>query len=142
MKRILLVAGILLCAPLASGALLPVTSPSPLVRFAAKPLTAIDPAVAQVMDWFWRWLDMKRDSGMAAPLHLEGGVVIDRKPHDFTIEVRQDGVAQIYDLQIQSFAKVTLTVNPPAGARQELEYDIQREGQERARSGFVMLEAR
>lgn len=118
------------------------TAPEPLLRFATKPLaTAIDPAVAQVMDWFWRWHDLKSRSGMAAPLHLEGGVVIDHKPHDFTIEVRQEGTAQIYDLQVQSFAKVTLTVNPPAGGRQEVEYEILRTGQDRPRAGFVMLEA-
>jgi len=113
----------------------------PLYRFSAQPLgAAINPTVVRVFDWFWRWHDApfkaRQDS-----LDLSGSVLVGGKPQDFTLDVRQRGEAQVYFLQVQSFGKVVLTVNPPIEGRQELQFDLQREGENRVRSGSLRLEA-
>jgi hypothetical protein len=113
----------------------------PLYRFSAEPLgEVIDPTVARVFGWFWRWHDAplkaRRDS-----LNLSGSVLVDGKPQDFTLDVRQHGEAQVYFLEVHSFGKVVLTVNPPLDGRQELQFDLQREGEDRVRSGSLRLEA-
>ena len=113
----------------------------PLYRFSAEPLgEAIDPAVARVFDWFWRWHDAPLKAQQDS-LNLSGSVLISGKPRDFTLDIRQRGEAQVYFLQVQSFGKVALTVNPPMKGRQELRFDVQREGEDRVRSGSLRLEA-
>jgi len=113
----------------------------PLYRFSAEPLgEAIDPAVARVFDWFWRWHDAPLKAQQDS-LNLSGSVLVAGKPRDFTLDIRQRGEAQVYFLQVQSFGKVVLTVNPAVDGRQELQFDLQREGEDRVRSGSLRLEA-
>lgn len=111
----------------------------PLIRFSTERLgEVLHPDVARVFERFWIWHDAplgKRDR-----LELAGGVVIDGKPHDFTLDVRQQGDAQAYLLDIAEFGKVTLTVRPPLEGRQELEFAVERAGEERVRDGWLMLE--
>jgi hypothetical protein len=110
----------------------------PLIRFSTERLgEAIHPDVARVFERFWIWYDAplrKRDR-----LELAGGVVIDGKPHDFNLDVHQRGEAQVYLLDILEFGKVTLTARPAVEGRQELEFSLQRAGDERVRDGFIML---
>ena len=93
--------------------------------------------MAGVFERFWIWYDMplkKRDR-----LELAGGVVVDGTPRDFTLDVVQRGDGQVYLLDIAEFAVVTLTVRPPREGRQELEFSMQRAGEEQVRDGFIML---
>ncbi len=111
----------------------------PLIPFSTERLgTAIHPGVERVFTWFWRWYTMpvrvQRDT-----IEAGGSVLIDGKPHDFTLDVEQRGAAQVYLVDIEAFGKVTLTVNEPKDGRQELEFDFQPIGDARARGGQIML---
>jgi hypothetical protein len=144
MKRIVLTSLLLLAGlpglEAGSEAQSPTVTPlRALHRFPPQPLgEAIHPAVARAFEWFWKWYDTSPHAA-ADVLRLGGGVVIDGKPHDFSLDVRQRGDAQVYVLDIQSFGKLTLTANRPLNGRQELQFDLQREGQDGPRSGTVTL---
>lgn len=112
-----------------------------LHRFPPQPLgEAIHPAVARAFEWFWKWYDTSPHAA-GDVLRLGGGLVIDGESHDFSLDVRQRGDAQVYVLDIQAFGKVTLTANRPLNGRQELNFDFQREGQDGVLSGTVTLKA-
>lgn len=110
----------------------------PLYRFSTAELgTAIHPAAGLVFENFWRWYDMPQRV-RREPLDIAGGVMVDRQPHDYTLYVRQRGNDQVYLLDIESLGKVTLTAYPPGEGRQGLEFDFERYGEERARTGCLM----
>ncbi|MFP5288458.1 MAG: hypothetical protein ACLGI9_22165 [Thermoanaerobaculia bacterium] len=112
-----------------------------LHRFPPQPLgEEIHPAVARAFEWFWKWYDSSPHAANDV-LRLGGGLVVDGEPHDFSLDVRQRGDAQVYVLDIQSFGKLTLTANRPLNGRQELQFELQREGEEGPRSGTVTLKA-
>lgn len=131
------------CLPGAAPEPLGVVPPSPdplqsLRPFPTSPLAReIHPAVARVFDWFWRWHDRSPRAAREA-IDLSGSVVVEGKPSDFALAVRQEAEKQVYSLEIVGLGKVTLTVNPASAVRQELEYEFQREGE--ARAGSIMLE--
>ncbi len=113
----------------------------PLYRFSTEKLgTVVHPAIGLVFENFWRWHDMPQRVRRAA-VEVGGGVLVDGEPHDYTLDARQRGEAQIYWLDIEGFAKFTLMVNKPAGGRQELEFELQRLGNDRIQGGHIMLEA-
>lgn len=147
MKRIVLTSLLLLASLPALEAGSEVKSPSvtplqALHRFPPQPLgEAIHPAVARAFEWFWKWYDTSPHAA-GDVLRLGGGLVIDGTPHDFSLDVRQRGDAQVYVLDIQAFGKITLTANRPLNGRQELQYDFQREGQDGVRSGTITLETK
>lgn len=128
-------------APEAPGFVVPSPEPlEPLHRFPTSRLAEeTHPAVTHVFDWFWRWHDA---SPRVAPevIHLEGSVVVEGKPRDFLLAVRQQAEKQVYLLEIVTLGKVTLTVSPASPERRELEFEYQRAGENRARAGFIMLE--
>lgn len=146
MRRILLASLLLLASlpALEAGAEIQKQDITPLKtlhRFPPQPLgEAIHPAVARAFEWFWKWYDSSPHAANDV-LRLGGGVVIDGEPHEFFLDVRQRGDAQVYVLDIQSFGKLTLTANRPLNGRQELNYDFRREGQEGPRSGTVTIKA-
>ena len=114
----------------------------PLYRFSTAELgTAIHPAAGLVFENFWRWYDMPQRVRREA-LDIAGGVVVAGQPHEYTLQVRQRGEDQVYLLDIESFGKLMLTAYPPSEGRQELEFDFERSGEERARTGCIMTAAR
>ena len=112
---------------------------APLYRFSTKDLgKSIHPAIGLVFENFWRWYDMPQRV-RREPLDIVGGVAIAGEPHEYTLHVRQRGDDQVYFLDVEAFGKVTLTARKPRDGRQELEFELERQG-ERARVGHIMVE--
>ncbi len=113
----------------------------PLLPFRTELLgEATHPAVARVLDRFQDWSSQpvfKRPP----TLDLAGGVAIDGKAHELTLQVRQAGEAQIYVLDIAGFAEVEVKIHPPAGGKQEIEFRFRRKGAEKGRIGHLMAGA-
>ncbi|MGH7561866.1 MAG: hypothetical protein ACRENB_12705, partial [Gemmatimonadales bacterium] len=75
----------------------------PLYRSSAAELgTVVHPAIGLVFENFWRWYDMPQRVRRAS-IEVGGGVIVDGKPHDYILDGRQRGEAQIYFLDIEDF---------------------------------------
>jgi|CXWL01.1.fsa_nt_gi hypothetical protein len=111
-----------------------------LERFPAEPfVAALGPNVRQVIEALWHWYDspitLKREV-----LDLAGAIKVDGKAREFTLEIRQSGEQQLYDLRLEGEPRASWSVTSLGDSQVLVEFQVGAGSGDRERTGKFVVD--